>query len=252
MYCPGCGIETEGPYCPQCGTHLGPATCHVCGHVAPMGSTACPECRSAVVGPQRAQVGQAPPRLPWLAAGALLLAVTVTLVSQVETTPSQSAPSNVANSLTLGPAPYVDLSTMTPTEAGERLFRRVMGALSAGDSQQARQFLPMAVGAYALVDSLGPDELFHLSLLKRAGGDFIEALATAERGLAEAPQHLLLLGAASEASLSNGDAITAARHAETLIRAYPDELGMKRQEYSTHQDLLVALKGRADALMQTN
>src|SRR2546423_1717293 len=51
-----------------------------------------------------------------------------------------------------GPAP--DISQMSPRERFDRLFNRIMQAAQQGDSAQVQRFTPMALGAYAQLDSV--------------------------------------------------------------------------------------------------
>ena len=52
-----------------------------------------------------------------------------------------------------GPA-GVDLSSMTPREAADRLFNRVMTAVAADDSTEVVSFLPMAIRSLELAEPL--------------------------------------------------------------------------------------------------
>ena len=90
---------------------------------------------------------------------------------------------------------------MTPREAADRLYDRIMRAASAGDSAEALAFLPMALDAYNLVVPLDADGHYHVSLLHALGGDYHMAREVADRALADVPSHLLLLGAARAGGL---------------------------------------------------
>jgi hypothetical protein len=63
-------------------------------------------------------------------------------------------------------ASAVDLSSMTPRQAADRLFNRVMQAASSNDEAEVLRFLPMAIGAHDLVEDLDVDGKFHLVLLR--------------------------------------------------------------------------------------
>ncbi len=139
---------------------------------------------------------------------------------------------------------------MTPRDASNRLFTRVMSAVEAGNRAEAERFLPMAIASYDRIVDLNPHDWFHLSLLHAAAGDGASALATAEAGLAVRPTHLLCLGAAAEGALLLGDSTRAATYYGTLVDAYEEELQSGLVEYGTsneegHADLLPVLRQQA-------
>ncbi|MDE2981746.1 MAG: hypothetical protein OXU74_11180 [Gemmatimonadota bacterium] len=142
---------------------------------------------------------------------------------------------------------------MTPRQAADRLFRRVMGAVEAGDQAEANLFLPMAIASYDLIDALSLDDRFHLSLLHAVAEDGPSALAVAEAGLAFRPTHLLCLAAAAEAALLMGDDERAAGYYQTLVDVYDDEIGAGLEEYGTgatgHASLLPQLRAEAMAFL---
>lgn len=152
---------------------------------------------------------------------------------------------------TLGPTSAVDLESMTPREAADRLFIRVMTAVESGDQAQAELFLPMAIASYDRIAALTLDDRFHLSLLHALGGDGALALEVAEAGLAVRPTHLLCLAAAAEAALLLGDDARARAHYQTLVDVYEEESKADLVEYGPqtgggHANLLPVL--REDAL----
>jgi len=160
------------------------------------------------------------------------------------------SPPPAAPAGTLGPTSAIDLNSMTPRQAADRLFRRVMGAVEAGDQAEANLFLPMAIASYDLIEALSLDDRFHLSLLYAVAEDGPSALAVAEAGLAFRPTHLLCLAAAAEAALLLGDDEKAAGYYQTLVDVYDEEILAGLEEYGTgptgHASLLPRL--RADAL----
>ena len=54
-----------------------------------------------------------------------------------------------------GAAP--DISQLSPRERFDRLFNRIMQAAEQGDTAQVRRFTPMALGAYAQLDTIDAD-----------------------------------------------------------------------------------------------
>jgi hypothetical protein len=128
--------------------------------------------------------------------------------------------------------------TGTPREQADRLFDRIMRELAAGNADEARFFVPMAVQAYQAAEPLDADGLYHLSLIQTAGQDYAAGRATAERILEASPTHLLALAALAEAALGAGDT-AAARDAYTR---YLDNLESERTkqlvEYLDHSPIL--------------
>ena len=246
-FCSLCGAALRGPPCPACGapTDVGDHFCTRCG---------------AAVRAKRAPVTVSGNRVT-VAAGALLtvaLVVAVVVWTAPGGAPASSPPpaggapaAGAQGSPTpLGPTSSVDLGSMTPREAANRLFSRVMTAVEAGNQAEAAQFLPMALAAYDLIPALSLDDRFHLSLLHAQAGDGASALAVAEAGLAVRPTHLLCLAAAAEAAIMVGDEAKARAHYQTLLDVYDDEVPAGLAEYAPqneggHANLLPVLRGEA-------
>ncbi|MEX2528665.1 MAG: tetratricopeptide repeat protein [Gemmatimonadota bacterium] len=144
----------------------------------------------------------------------------------------------------------VDLSSMTPREAADRLFNRVMAALSAGNQGEVQSFLPMAIDAYRLVPNLDHDGLFHLSLLQQAGGDYPAAAASAQQVLESDPNHLLALYAAAEAAQAQGDAASARGHYQRILNVFESENARGLPEYTEHGSFLATIREAAREYIQ--
>ncbi len=155
-----------------------------------------------------------------------------------------------ASSQGLG-ASAVDLTSMTPREAADRLFSRVMGSVDAGDTQSALNFVPMAIAAYERIPDLNLDDRFHLSLLHAVGNNGQAALDIAEEGLAIRPTHILDLAAAAEAAALLGDTALARTYYQTLVDGYEEELASGLPEYELHSNLLPTLLEEANAFLQS-
>ncbi len=147
-----------------------------------------------------------------------------------------------------GPA-AIDLNSMTPREAADRLFQRVMQAASAGDSLGAAQFLPMAIQAYDRARPLDLHGLFDLSTLQRTAGDFAGGLATAEEGLADDPEHILLLYAAAEATREAGQGAAAREFFQRIVDNYDAELASANLDYQAHSDMMPSIREEAAAYL---
>lgn len=267
MHCNHCGAEAEGRFCGACGATLAETECPGCGTPAPRGRRFCTTCGVPMGSGAGAFVGDRARRDPgraggsggdeaaaWWVAGGLLIALLV--VGGWALTAERGGGEAAASSFgmqpgQLGPAPNVDLSSMTPREAADRLFDRVMQGLAQRDTMEVLNFLPMAVDAYELARPLDLDGLFHLSLLQRIGTDHAAALDTAEEGLAQDPDHLLNLSAAAEAAREMGDADRAAAHYAHLLEVWDRERSRDdRWEYQEHAPLIPTLRDDAREFLE--
>lgn len=174
----------------------------------------------------------------WIGSVAMAVVIAVLGTKMAVRTPAErtSAPEGATDA---GAPP--DISAMTPIEAADRLFNRVMTAEANGDSSQVRQFLPMALGAYERARPLDADGLFHLALLQQTAARPADALITARSILAEAPDHLLGLYVAAEAESALDRTEQARELYRRLAGAYEAEMANPRREYLHHKDFATAL-----------
>jgi hypothetical protein len=249
--CPACGAAASGRFCDQCGAAIA-AACRECGNPLPRGAKFCNMCGASAA----ADPGAAAPRpsmLPWAVAGAALLGlVAVLLVPRLggRSEPQPAAQPPFAAAAPAGPGgnpAAVDLSQMTPREAADRLFNRVMTAASTGDSAQAQRFLPMAIMAYQRVDTLDVDGRYHLAALQLVAHDYPAARAQADSILAASPTHLFGLFSAAAAEEGKGNAAGARDFYLRFIRAYDAEVAKKLPEYEEHSQGLPAMRAQAVA-----
>ncbi|HEX2191020.1 MAG TPA: hypothetical protein VHG51_19080, partial [Longimicrobiaceae bacterium] len=140
-----------------------------------------------------------------------------------------------------GGAAAVDLSSMTPREAADRLFNRVMQNVSSGDTVQARTFLPMAIAAYGRVGELDTDGRYHLAVLHLVGGDAKSARTEAGLILATEPRHLFGLFTAAQAETAAGNTARARELYERFLAAYETERTRDLPEYRDHQQALAPM-----------
>lgn len=176
-------------------------------------------------------------RVTWYVAGALILGlilvITYTLYGPIRSAISEPSPT--------GPpigASSVDLSTMTPRQAADRLFNRVMAAAERGDNTEVVNFLPMAIRAHEMIEGLDADGKFHLVLLNLQASLNKNALISAREILAESPKHLLGLVGAADASLALGDTASARVFYQDWLDAYDSEIVKKLPEYIDHRIIL--------------
>jgi hypothetical protein len=184
---------------------------------------------------------------PWLI-GALSVIIVVVLVvvflpGETRTT-GPAMPSG--GQAPAGAAPGMGgLSSDMRTNA-DRLFNRIMAAAERGDEGQVAQFMPMAIQAYEMVEGLDDDGLFHLGLLHLTAGSPDEALAAAERILADQPEHLLGLAVAAQAAEASGDTAGAAGYWQRYLDAYATEAGKPLPAYVDHQPILPEYRQMAE------
>ncbi|MSR20576.1 MAG: hypothetical protein EXR91_06305 [Gemmatimonadetes bacterium] len=255
-YCPDCGRAATGNFCQHCGAKLGGRFCNQCGAKAGPAAAFCNQCGATVDGAAGGRKAAAAAvvggqNLPWWIAGVAMFVLIVVLgVRMVQPGgPSAPAAATAPGGVPAGTGQPPDLSSMTPREAADRLFDRVMRSVSAGDSTAAQQFLPMALSAYDRAQPLDHDGLFHLSLLNREANNLDAALAGAEEVLAAEPNHLLALSAAAEAAIDLGRLDDAAGYFGRLVEVYPQESTRALPEYEGHANLMESARVAAEAFL---
>ena len=257
MHCTQCGAEGSGRFCASCGASIRALRCRGCGASLPAGRRFCTACGVSVGGarPPSARGGgggearRRRPDLGWWVAGLLLVSVVVIAGISYLRSPGETAPPAAAGGAATGGGAPPDLSAMTPREAADRLFNRVMSAAAREDTDEASAFLPMAIAAYERATPLDDDGLFHLSLLHRAAAEYEASLTAAESGLAGNPDHLLNLSAAAEASLELGRLEEGRSYYQRMLDAWDREVAAGRAEYEEHSPLLRLIREDAEALL---
>jgi tetratricopeptide (TPR) repeat protein len=147
-------------------------------------------------------------------------------------------------------AAAVDLNSMTPREAADRLFNRVMTSVAEGDSTGAQAFVPMAIGAYERARPLDLDGLFHLSLLQRTAMDLDGALASASEILDTDPDHVLGLTAAAAAASELGMSDRAADYYRHLLDVYDAQVQRGLEEYQLHDFIMSSIRDTAEVFLR--
>jgi tetratricopeptide (TPR) repeat protein len=182
-------------------------------------------------------------------AGGLLLILILVLGYPVFTKSGGSDSSPATDPLSGPPAGLLDLSELSPREAADQLFDRVMRGLSAGDTEGAMGFMSMAINAYQLLDSLDADGRFHLALLQLRAGQADESLASARAGLELFPDHLLLLSTAGDAAVEVGDDAAAEAFFRRTLEVYDAEVAKQLWEYQAHDGLLPDIRTTAESFL---
>jgi len=255
--CPACGTPATGNFCSACGASLVARTCTGCRADLSPQARFCHRCGlpagAGAAQPARAAL-PARERTAWLVAGVLCLALLAAIVLRVWRPPAPVAPDMASagapgaqelgsqGAIPAGPAP--DISRMTPRERFDRLFNRIMQAAEAGDSAQVVRFTPMALGAYAQLDSVDADARYHGAVLRLQVGDVAGALALADTILARTPGHLfgyLVRGAAADIQ---GDSAAGRRARRDFLAHYDAEMRADRAEYREHAGVVSDFKSR--------
>jgi hypothetical protein len=133
------------------------------------------------------------------------------------------------------PGEPIDLSTLSPREAADRLFNRIMMAAERGDTDEAQRFAPMALAAYARLDVLDADARYHLGLIHAVNGD-IEKIRSEIASLKQlVPQHLLAITLEHRVAELLRDQAAAARAYALFNAAFEAEMKIGRPEYADHR-----------------
>jgi len=265
--CPSCKEPASGRFCSHCGAVVSSsAACRECSASLQPGARFCNECGAAAASvvataaaPQAAGRSLAS-RAPWaIAAVAVVvfggLAVIQQFGDRAAASPTfapTSAGAQPGAAGTLGGARGVDLSSMTPREAADRLFDRVMRTAAAGDSAEARGFVPMALGAYDLVPDaeMDTDARYHLGVLHLLNGEPDQARAVADGILADDANHLFGLFVAAQAARQKGNAEEATGFYRRFLDAYPTEVSRDLPEYTAHAPAFPEMRAEAQASVQ--
>ncbi len=255
--CPRCGAASTGNFCSSCGSSLAAVTCPSCGTTPAPGARFCNKCGAGLaadagVAPAAVRAGGDSPVAWWIAGGTLVALITLAAWPVIRPGGSEPAPAAAVAPFAQGgaetpsqPNGMPDLSQMTPREAADRLYDRVMNAVSTSDEATVQQFLPMALAAYDMAQPLDVDGMYHLSVLQRAGGDFQASLATAQGALATNSDHLLLVAAEAEAAEGLGDMTAAKKSWKQYLDVYDKQRSLGLEEYTAHEGVLESSRTHA-------
>jgi hypothetical protein len=131
-----------------------------------------------------------------------------------------------------------DLSTMSPRERFNRLYNRIMRGAEAGDQASITRFTPMALMAYAQLDTIDADARFHAALLRVHTGDVEAARALGDSVLAESPGHLFGYVILGTAARWRKDDRALRRAYAGFLEHYDAETKAARPEYGEHRTSL--------------
>jgi len=137
---------------------------------------------------------------------------------------------------------------MTPREAADRLFNRVMTASEKGDSEEAKRFIPMALQAYERIGTLDNDARYHMAWLHLTAGDMKGTRAQADQIRKVVSNHLLGLMLEHELAVRTGNTEKAAGVQKAFLKAYASEIAKGRQEYEDHRGTIDRFRAEAQAM----
>ena len=149
-----------------------------------------------------------------------------------------SAPPGGVPQASAAAAELPDISNMSPRERFDRLFDRVMRSSETGDESSVTTFAPMALQAYAMLDSVDADARYHAALIMLHTGDVDGARALADTISKEQPGHLFgPVVRGTIARFRQDQKGLDAAYAE-FLKNYDRENAAARQEYTAHKRAL--------------
>jgi hypothetical protein len=176
---------------------------------------------------------------------AALLAVLLVMVTR--NSPAPAAPDSPLGEPTTSAVAPPDISNMTPRERFNRLYNRIMTAAQGGDEATAERFMPMALMAYAQLDTVDADARYHAALLKAHTGDVDASRALADTILAQDPGHLFGYVIRGTVARFRKDEKGLKAAYDAFLKRYDEEMKAGRQEYGEHRTSLEDLRRAATA-----
>jgi hypothetical protein len=172
-----------------------------------------------------------------------VVAVVLALVWSGATPP----PTAVTGGVSPGDPTAIDLSSMTPRERFDRLYDRVMRAAESGDEAIVTQFSPMALAAYAQLETIDTDARYHAAMIRMHTGDPEGAAALADTIRTATPTHLFGFVIHATLARQRGDQARLQSEQAGFLEHYEAELAAQRPEYAQHQFILDQVRDQARA-----
>ena len=216
-----------------------PAKCPSCDAKLNNQAKFCHQCGAGTDGKSR------PAGLGWkpIALVSALIAAAFAVVAVVTEQKPAATPQTAA---TAAPAPTgapaVDLSKMSPRQAADRLFNRVMAADERGNTTEAKKFAPMALEAYRLVKQPDSDAHYHVGLINLVLGDIEQVRKQVETLNKAAPDHLLGLYLEINVARKAADKAAEESAAARFNAAYDKEIATNKPEYQAHRATIDKLR----------
>jgi hypothetical protein len=187
---------------------------------------------------------------PWAAIGIATIALVVALVPLFGRGKSAEAPAPLfppLSSTVPAPGQLPDLASMSPRQAADRLFNRVMTASENGNTTEALKFAPMAIQAYDSLGTLDNDARYHVALLHITAGDIKSARVQVDMLRLSSPNHLLGFMLEHQIAERGGNKDTAAQAYKSFLAAYAAEIATGREEYQDHMNTIERFRKTAQA-----
>jgi hypothetical protein len=250
--CPACGAQTSGKFCSECGATLGSRACPSCGAKLSARAKFCAECGTTIGGAARSPAAAASnaDRLPWIVAGIAVVALVVTVVFMVnKRSPGASAGANAPFAGGNPNQATTDLSQMTPREAADKLFDRIMRSSEANDTGDVQRFGPMTLQAYANLGTLDADARLHVGLVQIALANPAGAAAQADSIQRTSRTHLFGWLLKARAAEAQGNAAAARQAFRGFLDNYTAERAKNLPEYEQHATVLTETRDTATRAM---
>ena len=251
VQCPSCGKHAAGNFCSNCGSPI-VSVCPSCDTEVKPGTLVCHECGTSLTAQVAPKQWNAQTIAPWAALGIATVALFVALVSWFGRGDGAAAPAPFSLPMTSTvPAPDqpVDLASMSPREAADRLFNRVMVASESGNTGEALKFAPMALQAYDSLGTLDNDARYHVALIHMTAGDIKSARMQLDKLRQSVPNHLIGFMLEHQIAERNGNKDSAARAYKDFLAAYDAEIAKGRAEYQDHRSSIDRFREAAKASM---
>jgi hypothetical protein len=174
-------------------------------------------------------------RIPWLFAGAALAGLLAAILGGLPRGPRGIDALEPASAPAEAPP---DISNMSPRERFIRLYNRLMQGAQSGDVATVTRFTPMALMAYAQLDTIDGDARYHAALLKVHTGDVDAARALADTILTESPGHLFGYVVQGTVARFRKDEKALDRAYGGFLKHYDVEMKAGRPEYQDHRTSL--------------
>ncbi|HEX2220764.1 MAG TPA: hypothetical protein VHG35_18340 [Gemmatimonadales bacterium] len=161
----------------------------------------------------------------------VLLLLTTVRGAWTEAAPPVDAGLSAAETGAVAP----DIGRMTPSQRFDRLYDRVMQAAQSGDEATMSRFMPMALGAYEMLDSVDADARYHAALLRVHNGDVEGSRALGDSILEGNPGHLLGYIVLGTTARWNRDEAALTKAYRGFLAHYDAEMEVRRPEYGEHR-----------------
>lgn len=151
---------------------------------------------------------------------------------------SQRRPADGLAAVSQAEATPPDISGLSPRERFDRLYNRSMRAAESGDASTLGTFAPMALLAYAQLDTVDADARYHAAMLKLHTGDAAGATALADSILSASPGHLFGYVVQVTVARWRKDSVALASARREFLAHFAREMTAARPEYGEHRTIL--------------